>query len=228
MRLSPARFAVTAGLTAALALGGCSYSSSSETTTTVSDGETTTTTTTTTENGETTIETSETTTADAADQNISELTAYTLDAYGIRYELPEGFTFTEVNTDLDLSQSPEVAFQTADDADGSAFLRFFGQDDSIDVWDETFLEERMQEAQESVEESGATLANISQGEIDRDDRMFPVISVECEKDGAAYYIDYLYFSINDEDDGVHAIAQLGSASGDADTAQACIDAFTLE
>ena len=63
MKLSSARLVVTAGLAAALALGGCSVSSKTETTTSVSDGETTTTTTTTTEDGSTTTETTETATS---------------------------------------------------------------------------------------------------------------------------------------------------------------------
>ena len=71
MKFSTARFAVTAGLAASLALAGCSFSASSETTTSVSDGETTTTTTTTTSTEEGTKTTTETTTT--GDQNLADL-----------------------------------------------------------------------------------------------------------------------------------------------------------
>ena len=43
---------------------------------------------------------------------------YGIDELGLRYDLPEGFYFTEVNTDIDLTEYTEIAFEAEnEDAD---------------------------------------------------------------------------------------------------------------
>lgn len=234
MKLSTARFAVSAGLAAMLALGGCSFSSKTETTTSVSDGNTTTTTTTTTENGNTTSETTvtndtaATNQTAAADQDISKLKSYTLDDYGIAYDLPEGFVFTEVNTDINTSNGPAVAFQISDNAKSSGFLRFVQSDTKIDVLDEAFLNERAEEEKQTVEQAGGTVADVSTGEIHREDKKFPYIKLEVEKDGATNYLEIMYFTLDNDEEDTHAVAQLGAASDNADTVDNIITGFSIK
>ena len=226
LRYSSARFVVTAGLAATLALAGCSFSSSSETTTSVSDGETTTTTTTKTEDGETTTtETTETKTAtDAGSQDISELKSYTLDAFGIEYDLPEGFKFTDANGDINLSEK-SMAFEMSDEDTCSGFLRFLPSAEQPDVWDEAFLKDCEDTAKSDIEGAGGTVKNATQGKITRGDKEFPTVSLEIDKDGTTLYMEFLYFSVNA--DGTYAIGQLGATGNSMDKVEAIVNGFTL-
>ena len=230
MKLSSARLVVTAGLAAALALGGCSVSSKTETTTSVSDGETTTTTTTTTEDGSTTTETTETATSgtESGDVDLASLKSYTLDAYGIHYDLPDGFTFTEVNGSVDLSQNPAVAFSASNESSGGElFLRFLTVDGQPDVLSDSFLADREAECKKSVEDAGGTVKNITRGEVEAGQNKFPTITVEAEKEGSPAFMEFLYFSITADGD-VHAVGQLGATSDSAEKVDAMIKGFTIQ
>ena len=224
MKFSTARFAVTAGLAASLALAGCSFSASSETTTSVSDGETTTTTTTTTSTEEGTKTTTETTTT--GDQNLADLKSYALSDFGIRYELPEGFKFTEANTDLDISDTV-VAFQATDDDKCSAFLRFIPSEEQPDVWGEQFLNDMQEQAKTDVQNGGGTVKSAEQGKLARSDKEFPVITVEAEAEGTTSYMEILYFSINDGEGG-YAIGQLVGTGNSKDAVDTIIGGLTVE
>ena len=229
MKFSTARLAVTSGLVASLALTGCSVSSKSETTTSVSDGETTTTTTTTSENGQTTTETTKTddtkTDANAGAQDVSQLKEYGIAAIGARYVLPEGFKFTEANTDIDLS-SKSVAFQFSDSDTCEGFLRFIPVEQATDVWSDSFLSDVETQAKEDVTNGGGTVKNVTRGEAARGDKKFPTILVEVEKDGQTMYMEFLYFSVDDED--VHSVGQLGVTGKDKDKIDAMINGFQVE
>lgn len=228
MKFSSARFAVTAGLVASLALAGCSFSSKSETTTSTSDGQTTTTTTTTTENGETKTETTKTeesnSAANASSQDLSQLKEYGISAIGARYVLPDGFTFTEVNANIDLS-AKSVAFQFADDDKCSGFLRFIPVEQETDVWSDSFLSDVEKQAQQDVEGAGGTVKNVTRGEQDRGDKKFPTLTFEVEKDGTTVYMAFLYFSVDDED--AHAIGQLGVTGDSQDKIDAMLKGFEI-
>ena len=225
-----AKSVVAAGLTCALAIGsmGCSFSSSSETSTTVSDGETTTTTTTKTEDGESATTTMTTTgDADAAPEDIADLTAYNLSAFGIRYELPEGFKFTNVNENLDLDANDAVSAFAADGGEnGSVQAQLESADAEIDVFSDAFQDEKVEEAQAQGTELGLEGGTVEQKTFSIGDNNFPVICLSGTKDGAPFVRHTMYVVLNMDESG-KALFELEATADSEEKVETIVKGFTL-
>ena len=233
MKYSMVKTAATIGLASimALAIAGCSYSSSSETTTTVSDGETTTTTTTKTENGEATTETDTTSTSsEGEDVDISEMTSYSIGEYGIHYELPEGLTFTSLNENLDLSEEEVCAFEAESEEIESVSLFLTSIDEKIDVWDESFLEDKLQGAKETAEGAGATVTDASTGSVKTNENEFPVITLYAKTaDGEDFIMSFMYGTAPiDEENNEYFVFTLTAAAQDEESLQGLLEEFSIE
>lgn len=230
MKLFSAKSVVAAGLTCALAIGsmGCSFSSSSETSTTVSDGETTTTTTTKTEDGESTTTTMTTTgDSEAAPDDIAELTAYTLSAFGIRYELPEGFKFTNVNENLDLDAGDSASAFAADGGEnGSVQAQVKTADAELDVFSDEFQNEKVEEAQAQGSELGLEGATVEQKTFAIGDNNFPVICLSGTKDGATFVKHTMYIVLNMDESG-KALFELEATADSEEKVETIVKGFQL-
>ena len=152
-----------AGVLAFCALG-CETSSTTTTTTTVDNGKstTTTTTTTTTENGKTTEtrETTETTNGSfSSESDPASVDFYELKQVGLRYDLPEGFRFDDINLDMDLSEGKARAYHAMNADEDNTNLTLMEVDDSIDPESEKFLEDRLAEATEYLKSNNMEIVS---------------------------------------------------------------------
>ena len=104
------------------------------------------------------------------------MTSYSIGEYGIHYELTEGLTFTSINKDLDLSEGDVCAFEAESEDNKNVSFFLTSIDEKIDVWDDSFLEDKLQGAKETVEEAGATVTDTSAGSVKTNENEFPVIT----------------------------------------------------
>lgn len=197
MDFSARRFIVAAGLTGMLALSvvGCGGSSSSSTSTT--DSTSTSASASATDDTEASTDTS--TSTDSSDttkeDDPSEYTYYEIEALGFRCDLPDGFTFDEIETEIDRPGEAIQVFQYSD-ADGSNMnLQVTKVETDFDASTDEYLNECLDEAAKALEEIGATVNTKDIGTMQLSDgTSLPAINLTYKLNGVDLEATQAYYA----------------------------------
>lgn len=206
---------------------GCETSSSSTITTTVDNGKstTTTTTTTTTENGKATETTETTETADGsgdAELDPASYSFYELKQIGLRYDLPEGFQFDEINTDMDLSEGKARAYHAVNADEDSTHLTLMEVEEGVDPESEGFLKDRLAETTEYLESNDMEIVSSDAGTLTlKSGQTLPVIVSQYKNSGDDEYSAQAYMV----DDGTLLV--FSATASDEDEIDTIFDGITL-
>lgn len=211
MRTFMRRASIAASLVGALALGivGCSGNATS---TVASDANSTTNATASDTGSTSSAAATDTATTTSSETNSSKAAAsssYVNAEYGVRYDLPEGFEFTEVNDDLDFTAGSELAFDAENEAHDIIYLQVTPLTEKLKASIDSDYSDIDEFIQKYAEHDGATFAKNLEGDgctiIDkvigthalRNGEELCTTLIQYEEDGKTTFVSSAYAIRND-------------------------------
>ena len=103
-------------------------------------------------------------------------------------------------------------------------------DEKINVWDESFLEDKLQGAKETAEGAGATVTDASTGSVKTNENEFPVITLYAKTaDGEDFIMSFMYGTAPiDEENNEYFVFTLTAAAQDEESLQGLLEEFSIE
>ena len=128
-----------------------------------------------------------------------------------------------------MSEGDVCAFE-AESEDNKNVSFFTSIDEKIDVWDDSFLEDKLQGAKETVEEAGVTVTDTSTGSVKTNENEFPVITLYAKTaDDVEFITSFMYGTAPiDEENNEYFVFTLTAAAQDEESLQALLEGFSIE